>query len=121
MAFNVRSGGKATNVPVPDTVVSGDLVRVGEIVGIAEYDARLGEDGNTYVTLALEGIGHRPIDAGESVAVGDALYTTDAGPGAVDITTVGGTGAKPVGYATRDKSADNEVWFKLVPTVGEEA
>lgn len=41
--------------PVASTVESGDLVQVGELVGVAEHDARAGEDGNTYATLRLKG------------------------------------------------------------------
>jgi predicted RecA/RadA family phage recombinase len=41
--------------PVASTVKSGDLVQVGELVGVAEHDAREGEDGETYATLRLKG------------------------------------------------------------------
>lgn len=114
MAFNVRSGGKAESVPVPDTIKSGDVVRVGQIVGIAEIDATLGGDGLYYTTLALEGIAHAPI-AG-AIAVGEALYTTTAS-GKATLTKTSAAGAKPVGYATRAKAASGEtdVWFKLTP------
>lgn len=111
MAFNVRPGGNANSVPVPDTVVSGDLVRVGDLVGIAQIDATEGDDGNTYTTLALEGVAHSPSE--DTIAAGDPVYTDDAGPGTV---TLVASGAKAVGIATRD-SADGEVWYKLVPNV----
>lgn len=117
MAFNVRSGGKANSVPVANTIKSGDLVRVGNLVGIAEIDAQQGRDGNYYTTLALEGIAHSPITG--AVTVGAALYTTDAGPGLVGLTTNGSAaGTKLVGIATRAKaSGAGEVWYKLVPNV----
>lgn len=112
MAFNVRSGGKAESVPVPETVVSGDVVRVGEIVGIAEIDATEGADGNHYTTLALEGIAHAPLDG--ALDVGAAVYVDGSG----DLTGTGAVGGKAVGYATREKLAgDSDVWFKLVPSV----
>jgi predicted RecA/RadA family phage recombinase len=41
--------------PVADTVKSGDLVQVGELVGVAENNAVTGEDGDTYATLRLKG------------------------------------------------------------------
>lgn len=117
MAFNVRSGGRAESVPVPNTVVSGNVVRVGSLVGIAEKDAAVGDDGLYYTTLALEGIAHASISS--TVAVGDALYTTTAGPGAVTLTKTSAAGARPIGIATRAKASSSagEVWFKLVPTV----
>lgn len=116
MAFNVRSGGKAEAVPVPNTVKSGDLVRVGQLVGIAEIDAYLGGDDVTYfTTVALEGIAHAPLTA--AVTPGQALFVTGAGPGAVTLTATSAAGAKPVGYATRAKtSGAGEVWFKLIPS-----
>lgn len=118
MAFNVRSGGKAESVPVPETVVSGDLVRVGELVGIAEIDAFLGGDGAThFTTVALEGIAHAPL-AGAHIP-GTALYTDDAGPGTVELAT---SGAKAVGYVTRGKETGaTDVFFKLVPNVTADA
>lgn len=116
MAFNVRSGGKAESVPVPNTVKSGDLVRVGELVGIAEIDAFLGGDDTTFfTTVALEGIAHAPLTA--AVTPGQALYVSAAGPGTVALSATA-AGNKPVGYAVRAKtSGAGEVWFKLVPNV----
>ncbi len=121
MAFNVRPGGLAESVPVVQAVVSGNLVRVGNIVGIAQQNAELGRDGLYYSTLALEGIAHHTITG--AVTVGQALYTTTAhtagNPGVVaTLTTTSAAGARPVGYATRAKgSGAGEVFFKLVPTV----
>lgn len=115
MAFNVRSGGKAESVPVPEATASGDLVRVGDLTGIAEIDAFEGPDGNFYTTVALEGIAHAPLSA--AATVGQALYVSAAGPGTVTLTATA-AGSKPVGYAVRAKaSGAGEVWFKLVPNV----
>lgn len=126
MAFNVRSGGKAEGVQVVQAVKSGNLVRVGSLVGIAEYDAKQspaaeGGDNNYYTTLALEGIAHATITG--AVTVGQALYTTTAhtagNAGVVaTLTTSSAAGARPVGIATRAKgTGEGEVWFKLVPSV----
>lgn len=126
MAFNVRPGGNAEAVPVVQAVVSGNVVRVGSMIGIAQYDARQspteeGGDGNYYTTLALEGIAHAPVTG--AVTVGQALYTTTAhtagNAGVVAaLTTTSAAGARPVGIATRAKgSGTGEVWFKLVPSV----
>lgn len=113
MAFNVRPGGNAESVPVPNTVVSGDLVRVGHLVGIAQIDATVGNDGLFYTTLAIEGIAHSPITG--AVTTGAPLYTATAGPGKATLTTTA-TGGKLVGIATRPKGTGaGEVWYKLVP------
>lgn len=119
MAFNVRSGGLATSVRVQETVKSGDLVRAGELVGIAEIDATLGEDGNYYSTLALEGIAHSPI-ATATVSQGAPLYTSTAsGAGNIGVTaTLAAAGDKIVGVATLNKLAgETDVWYKLIPNV----
>lgn len=126
MAFNVRSGGKAESVQVVQAVESGNVVRVGSLIGIAEIDATLspvpeGGDGNYYTTLALEGIAHAPVSG--AVTVGQALYTTTAhtagNPGVVaTLTTTSAAGARPVGVAVRAKgTGTGEVWFKLIPSV----
>jgi len=113
MAFNVRSGGLANSTVVPDTVKSGDIVRVGELTGIAEIDATQGDDGLYYSTVALEGVASA--ESADAFAVGDVVGTDDAGPGAVD---AGNGGAKPIGIATRAKAAGaGRVWFKLVPNI----
>lgn len=121
MAFNIRPGGKSESVPVVQAVVSGNLVRVGSMVGVAEINAEEGRDGVFYTTLALEGIANLPITG--AVTVGQALYTTTAhtagNPGVVaTLTTTSAAGARPVGIATRAKgSGAGTVWVKLVPTV----
>lgn len=119
MAFNVRSGGKAESVPVVEAVVSGNVVRVGALVGIAETDSVEGPDGLFYTTLALEGIAHGTITG--AVTVGQPLYTNTAhvagNPGVVAaLVTATTAGNKLVGIATRAKgTGTGEVWFKLVP------
>lgn len=118
MAFNVRPGGNAESVPVVEAVVSGDVVRVGALVGIAQIDAELGRDGAFYTTLAIEGIAHAPLTG--AVRVGEPIYTStasalgSAGVVATLTTTVGTN--KLVGIATRAKGAGaGEVFFKLIP------
>ena len=117
MAFNVRSGGKATSVPVPNTVKSGDVVRVGSLTGVAEIDATQSKtDGLYYTTLALEGIAHDSLPTA-AITVGQAIYTATAGPGKVTLTGATTAGGKLVGIATTAKAAGaaGQVWFKLVP------
>lgn len=119
MAFNVRSGGKATSVPVPQAVKSGDVVRVGHLTGVAEIDATESKQtpGTYFTTLALEGIAHDVVAGGGAVAIGAPIYTATAGPGKATLTTVSTAGAKLVGIATTAKAgtANGQVWFKLVP------
>lgn len=75
MAFNVRSEGRNYEVVVAETVKSGDVVKVGSLAGVAETDARLGEDdGQWYATVAFEGVAgivlpSAPVNAGETVSV----------------------------------------------------
>lgn len=110
MAFNVRPGGNASSVPVPAGVESGDVVVVGALSGIAQMDAQESHEtpGQHYTTLALEGIGSVPDVDGE-VAVGDVIYANADGDIALDA-------GKPIGVATRAKSAESgRVWLKLVP------
>lgn len=114
MAFNVRSGGKATNVPVPSTVESGDVVAVGALVGIAEISAQEGEDGDFYTTLALDGIAHAQVEG--TVEIGDVVYADGEGPGTVGLTATAGDGPA-VGVAVHvNAGADPEVFFKIVQT-----
>ena len=110
MAFNVRPAVYTQVLPVANTVKGGDFVRVGSFAGIAENDARLGEDGLYYSTIALEGIAHVPFST-TTAAIGDALYLTTGGA----ITKTAGTN-KPIGIVTTVKTAaDGDVWFRLTP------
>jgi len=121
MAFNIRPGGKAESVPVVEAVVSGDVVRIGNFVGVAEINAEEGRDGDFYTTLALEGIANALV-AG-ALEVGDAVYTSTAAPSAGDpgvvatLTATEGTDSKKVvGIATRAKlTGTSMAWFKLTP------
>lgn len=118
MAFNVRPGGNAESVPVVETVNSGDVVRIGNFVGVAQIDAEEGRDGAFYTTLALEGIANAQV-AG-ALTVGQAVYTstaapTGSNPGVVATLTATATGNKLVGIATRAKGTGTGMaWFKLV-------
>ena len=67
--------------PVHSSVASGDLVQVGEVIGVAHADAVTGEDGNTYATLKLDGAFQFTIADGASLAAGDVAY------GAANVTT----------------------------------
>src|SRR5690606_3881247 len=119
MAFNVRPGGNAEPVPVASGVESGDVVRIGNLVGVAQIDAEMGRDGVRYATIALEGIANAEVDG--ALTVGQAVYTSTAAPTGTDpavvatLTADDDEGNKVVGIATRAKSAGTGMaWFKLV-------
>jgi predicted RecA/RadA family phage recombinase len=80
--------------PVADTVVSGDLVQVGQIVGIAEHDAKAGEDGNTYATLKLTGA--FKLETEDTISVGAKVYVTSLG-----VVTSTSTSNKLIGHAIK--------------------
>lgn len=67
--------------PVHSSVASGDLVQVGEVIGVAHADAVTGEDGNTYATLKLDGAFQFTIADSVTLAAGDVAY------GSADSTT----------------------------------
>lgn len=69
--------------PVDSTVVSGDLVQVGEVVGVAQQDAITGEDGNTYATLKLDGAFKFAEASASTLAVGDVAYGAADGAGII--------------------------------------
>lgn len=83
--------------PVASTVNSGDLVQVGKVVGIAENDAVLGEDGNYYATLKLAGVFE--LSTLVAVTVGAAMYVTSEG-----VVTTSASGNKFIGHALKAKS-----------------
>ena len=65
-------------LPVHADVNSGDLVQVGRLIGVAERDAKVGEDGNTYTTLKLTGAFEFPIKSGvTTLAAGSLCYGND--------------------------------------------
>lgn len=95
MALNeIYAVANSLSFPVASTVVSGDLVQVGEIVGIAEHDAKVKEDGNTYATLKLTGA--FKLETEDAFAEGDKVYVTSAG-----VVTDVATANKLVGHAIK--------------------
>lgn len=60
--------------PVHSSVTSGKLVKVGSVIGVAEHDAKAGEDGSTYATLKLTGAFEFPIKSGVTLTVGAPCY-----------------------------------------------
>ena len=86
MALNeIYKDGNELVLPVASTVVSGDLVQVGALVGLAQKDAYAGEDGNYYTTLKLNGV--FKLTTAVAVTVGQAVYLTSGG--VVNVTAAG--------------------------------
>lgn len=95
MALNeIYAVANSLSFPVADTVESGDLVQVGQIVGIAEHDAKEKEDGNTYATLKLTGA--FKLTTADTVSVGAKVYVSSAGA----VTTTS-TSNKLIGHAIK--------------------
>jgi predicted RecA/RadA family phage recombinase len=95
MALNeIYAVANSLSFPVASTVVSGDLVQVGEIVGIAEHDAKVKEDGNTYATLKLTGA--FKLETADAFAEGDKVYVT-----ALGVVTDVATSNKLIGHAIK--------------------
>jgi len=95
--------------PVASTVVSGDLVQVGQVVGVAQQDAVLGEDGNYYATLKLDGV--FKFTTSVAVTVGANVYVTSAG-----VINVTASGNKFIGHAIAAKTGTTagDVYVRLV-------
>lgn len=120
MASNVRPGGNSVTVPlISDEVKSGDVVRCGDIVGIAQIDAFQGRDGGWYTELAIEGVANAITPQGLDFPIGEPAYVGAAGtPGGV--VSVEPSGDKVAGLVTAIDQLDDgtqRVWFKLTPGV----
>lgn len=112
MALNeIYTKGDELVFPVASTVVSGNLVQVGQIVGVAQKNAVLGEDGNYYTTLKLNGV--FKLTTSVAVTVGQAVYVTSAG-----VVNVTATSNKFIGHAIKAKttSTAGDVYVRLVPS-----
>jgi predicted RecA/RadA family phage recombinase len=95
--------------PVASTVKSGDLVQVGQVVGIAERDAKVGENGSYYTTLKLSGVFE--LTTSVAVTVGANLYVTSGG-----VITTTATSNKFIGHALKAKAGTSagSVYVRLV-------
>lgn len=89
MAKNFVQVGENLTLPVDKAVKSGELVQVGEIVGVALTDAKTDNGTNYYTTLATTGVWELTVTA-----------TTTVG-GVVRVKPTGGARAIDVGFATK--------------------
>ena len=88
--------------PVHSSVVSGDVVKVGDIVGVAQNDAVTGEDGNTYATLKLDGAIKIAVKSGDTFDVGQKAYGVANGTsGKIAEVQESATSAKLVGHVVK--------------------
>ncbi len=86
---NFIQPGKTVTVAAPAAVLSGDVVAIGALVGVAAYSAESGAE----VEIATEGVFVLPKVPANSVLVGDRLYW-DSTLG--QATNIAGDGAKPL-------------------------
>lgn len=87
MAKNFVQVGENLTLPVTKDVKSGELVQVGDVIGIALTDAKTDDGTNYYTTIATKGVWNLTLKA-----------TTTVG-GVVSTTPKGGSKAVPVGFA----------------------
>jgi predicted RecA/RadA family phage recombinase len=88
--------------PVNTAVDSGDVVKVGDIVGVAQNDAVTGEDGNTYATLKLNGAFEVPFKSGDTFDVGQKAYGVANGTtGIIPEAQESSSSAKLMGHVTK--------------------
>ena len=81
MAFNARPMGATQEFEVADSVVSGNIVKVGSLVGVALLGAGERENGKFYTTVALEGVVSVPLTG--TPKAGDAVGVPAGGSGKV--------------------------------------
>lgn len=87
MAKNFVQVGENLTLPVNSDVKSGELVQVGDIIGVALTDAKTDDGTHYYTTIATKGVWNLTLNT-----------TTKAG-GVVSTTPNGGSKAVPVGFA----------------------
>lgn len=93
---NFIQPGNTLTLAAPADVLSGAVVVVGGLLGIAATDALSGLP----VEVTTEGVFEVACASADDIGVGDLLYFDSGGP---ELTKVAGTGAKPlVGMAAND-------------------
>jgi predicted RecA/RadA family phage recombinase len=109
MALNeIYKDGNELVLPVASTVKSGDLVQVGQLIGVAQNDAVTGQNGSTYATLKMNGV--FKFSTLVAVTVGQAVYVTSAG-----VINVTASGNKFIGHAVTAKTTTTagEIYVRL--------
>lgn len=105
MALNeIYANGDSLNYAVDPAVESGDFVVLGSIRGVAEIDAKLGDDENSYATLRHVGVFTGTTTDTAAISVGDPIYLAGGVTFGTALTADSDTGANElVGYAFRAK------------------
>lgn len=75
MAKNFIQPGHVVTVSAPGDVSSGDLVKVGLLVGVAQFDAPSGDP----VEIALEGVHELAKVSAQAWTAGEAIYVSSTG------------------------------------------
>lgn len=119
MALNFdRDRGDTKEVKVQNSIVSGNIVRVGDLLGVAETKATLGEDGSYYSTVGFPGVVTVTTElASATIYQGTPIYTaTAAGSNNIGVlaalTTTASTN-RLVGYTLNDRSGTGKVEIRL--------
>ena len=94
------------SLPVDSAVVSGDFVKVGDLVGVALVDAKAGEDGNYYATVKLSGAFKIAFKSGDTFDVGQKAYGVANGDGIITEVQESATSAKLVGHVLKVTTTD---------------
>jgi predicted RecA/RadA family phage recombinase len=77
MAKNFVQVGENLTLPVTEDVKSGELVQVGEIIGVALTDAKTDDGTNYYTTIATKGVWNLTLKA--TTTVGDVVFYSAEG------------------------------------------
>ena len=107
MALNeIYANGDSLNYAVNAAVNSGDFVVLGSIRGVAEIDAKLGDDTLYYATLRHVGVFTGTTSDTTAIAVGAPIYLASGATYGTALTAGSNSGAnKLVGYAFRAKGS----------------
>ena len=107
MALNeIYANGDSLNYAVDADVNSGDFVVLGDIRGVAEVDAKLGDDNAYYATLRHVGVFTGTTTDTAAIAVGAPIYLAGEATFGTVLTADSDTGANAlVGYAFRAKGS----------------
>jgi predicted RecA/RadA family phage recombinase len=93
--------------PVASTVKSGDLVQVGQVIGVAEVDAKAGDNGSYYATLRRTGVFE--FSTLVTTTVGANMYVTSAG-----VVTTTATSNKFIGHALKAKTTSTAGYVPVI-------
>lgn len=92
MAKNFVQVGENLTLPVTEDVKSGELVQVGDVIGIALTDAKTDDSTKYYTTIATKGVWNLTLNVATTIAIG----------GVVSATPKGGSEPVPVGFALEE-------------------